>query len=218
MKEILDANNEMKQELFVLRNSQALIMSNKKESVEVQNNSDELVNEEVIVVTEKPKTYASAASKENQSESENAKSNKNLSNNNDTKRQRKVEKRSDTGSLNYRHRRSNPYRPYNLPEQSNRRRNNWPRHQRFDRPYAGNQRRNNSQAFGRFGLADFPRNSLPRYDQYNDRRYNLPQEGSYGYDRPPYHIYHDRPYVQQYNYNRDYQILLSNRYSVLGNF
>ena len=80
MKEILDANNEMKQELFVLRNSQALIMSNKKESVEVQNNSDELVNEEVIVVTEKPKTYASAASKENQSESENAKSNKNLSN------------------------------------------------------------------------------------------------------------------------------------------
>ena len=85
--------------------------------------------------------------------------------------------------------------------------------------YTGNQRRNNSQAYGRFGLAEFPRNSWTRYDPHNDRQYNLPQERNYANDRrPSYQSYYGRPYVHQYDDARGYQIPVSNRFSALGNF
>ena len=221
MKTVFDNQNEVKQELFVLRNNEALKNAQNEELTEAKD-----VHEDVHNV-KKHDTYASAAASVRQTGNKGI--NSRPLNNRSDQRRRYEHRRSNQNNYsnsrrsqdrtNSQHLRNRNFRDRqsDLPYRANVRHNNFPRNPRFDQPYTRNQnyqRQNNS----RFGMAQSHHRSFNNLPRLNNWQYNYPQEQNQQSYFPRYQLNHDRQLVYPYVYQDAYEIPLSNRFSPLGNY
>ena len=205
IKDVFDVQNEIKQELFVIRNSQELLRSTNEKSNEEKKE-------------EKGVTYASVASEARIKEPE-----RNNHNNvpNVDKRHEKISsdrRRAPSRGLKPDFERNHSRSRKNNPPYNNYRRNgNKPYYSRQFYQRQPDSYRNYERNHGRFGLAQ------PRlYQEYQDRQYNFPQNQGRWNNLPRYQRFGERPFGHSpqfgQNNSMNFDIPVYNRFEPLGNF